>query len=389
MTLLKVLIVKKSNIAHFQIGIKNSDSLFYDNRSDYIIKKMSLNNTINFIYSSNSRFTILNFFKYPNPIFIKEIYYLISFFKNLKKKNDKVNKFVKKNFKNQKKILNKYSHLVSYSEILINFLNYLLPILKIKKFIFIDDTRYINELIIACKNNGIKTIGYMQGRINEYHVGLKHIKFDIYLCWSKYFKNKILTLNNQYRSKDIIIIGHPYWQKYNCIKNNNLDKKNILIIGETSINYKYMIKYIKNISNNRNFNLFFRDKPGFNVLKNFKKNIHNDKIIIDSTKNIYESFKKNQINIVIGTLSTVLLESWIFGIPSIIIKNPYDYGRHIYDDRLSDLVKSPKNINQIIRNNLLLREHFIKKRCNKIWDSKNYLDNQKRFNNFSKNISLN
>jgi hypothetical protein len=82
MTLLKVLIVKKSNIAHFQIGIKNSDSLFYDNRSDYIIKKMSLNNTINFIYSSNSRFTILNFFKYPNPIFIKEIYYLISFFKN-------------------------------------------------------------------------------------------------------------------------------------------------------------------------------------------------------------------------------------------------------------------------------------------------------------------
>lgn len=388
-TLLKVLIIKKNYIAHFQIGIKNSDDLFYDIRSDYIIKKISLNNTINFVYSSSSKFIILSYFKYPNPIFIKEIYYLITFFKNFKKKESEAKKFAFKRFKYQKKLLSQYSYFVAYSEILINFLNDLLPILKIKKFIFIDDTRYINELIVACKNNRIKTIGYMQGRINEYHVGLKHIKFDIYLCWSKYFKDKILTLNNQYRSKDIIIIGHPYWREYNCIKNSNLDKKNILIIGETSVNYKYMVEFIKNISNNKNFNLFFRDKPGFNVLKNFKTNIFNDKIIIDNTKNIYESFKKNRINIVVGTLSTVLLESWIFGIPSIIIKNPYDYGSHIYNDRLSDLVNSPKNINQIIRNNLLLRKHFIKKRCNKIWDSNNSLNNQKRFNNVSKDISLN
>ena len=92
---------------------------------------------------------------------------------------------------------------------------------------------------------------------------------------------------------------------------------------------------------------------------------------------------------VVGTLSTVLLESWIFGIPSIIIKNPYDYGSHIYNDRLSDLVNSPKNINQIIQNNLLLRKDFIKKRCNKIWDSNNSSNNQKRFNNVSKDILLN
>jgi hypothetical protein len=387
-TLLKIFYNKKIYVAHFQIGVKNSSNLFYDNRSHYIIKKIPLEKTINFIYSKNSKFIILNFFRYPNPIFIKEIYYLITFFNNFKNinKKDEINSFFKKKYNKKKKLIKRYSYLVANSYQIINFLNKFLSILKIKKFIFINDSRYINELILACKNNKIRTIGYMHGHLNKYHIGLRHIKFDNYLCWSSYFKKKILLLNTQYKSKEIKIIGHPYWNKFNFLKKEKNDKINILIIGENSINYKYVAKYILEILKNDTYKVFFRDKPGFNVLDSFLKNIKSNKIIIDEQKNIYESLKNNEIHLVVGTLSTVLLESWIFGIPSLIIKNPYDYASYIYKDGLSQLVNNPRNIENIIKKNILFKKNFLKKRCNKIWSSNSYIKNNQNFNKIVKTI---
>lgn len=52
----------------------------------------------------------------------------------------------------------------------------------------------MDELLLVSKRNKIKTIGYMHGRFNEFHVGLKYYNFDEYLVWSNYFKKNIKYL---------------------------------------------------------------------------------------------------------------------------------------------------------------------------------------------------
>ena len=127
------------------------------------------------------------------------------------------------------------------------------------------------------------------------------------------------------------------------------------------------MEYFNKIFKTNNFNVFLREKkdksfPNLYKYKNYKK------FKIDDNSDLFISLKKNKIDLVVGTLSTILLEIWIIGVPSIVIKTNFDYGSHLYEDGLVDLVENVNDVNRVIKKNLNLTKQEIATRRNLIWD---------------------
>jgi hypothetical protein len=77
-----------------------------------------------------------------------------------------------------------------------------------------------------------------------------------------------------------------------------------------------------------------------------------------------------------GSLSTVLMETWIVGIPSIMLKSDIDYGDHLYKDGLVDLVTKVEKLDFLIKKNLKYSIKKLKKKRDLIW-GKNFSFNKK------------
>jgi hypothetical protein len=248
---------------------------------------------------------------------------------------------------------------------------FILNFLKIEILISLDDSRYSNELNIASKDLGIKTIGYMHGRFNEYHLGLFEFPYDKYLVWSDYFKNKLLDISDKYSEENIEVVGHfRLAEKLPVVKRG----KNILWLGESNIEYNEITHFIKLIVDN-GYNVIFRGKPGTN--NNLKKFLKENNISIDNSNSYFECLQNQRIGLVVGTHSTALMESWIVGVPSLALMCSYDYGNHLWEDRLIDLCKEEEdfidNINRYF--DMLDDEIVIIK--SKIWNSEIYFNKEK------------
>lgn len=141
-----------------------------------------------------------------------------------------------------------------------------------------------------------------------------------------------------------------------------------MIVAETSVDYKNLYGYFNKIFKTNNFNVFLREKKGQVISKSLYKYKNYKKFKIDDNSDLFISLKKNKIDLVVGTLSTILLESWIIGVPSIVIKINFDYGSHLYEDGLVDLVENVNDVNRVIKKNLNLTKQEIATRRNLIWD---------------------
>ena len=119
-----------------------------------------------------------------------------------------------------------------------------------------------------------------------------------------------------------------------------------------------------------------RDKKGLVVSKALLEYSKINRFSIDKESNLFDSLSKNKMNIVIGTQSTVLMETWIVGIPSIMLKSNFDYGYHLYKDGLVDLVKNVSQLNFVIRKNLKYSTYELEKKRDLIW-GKDFFFNKK------------
>ena len=242
----------------------------------------------------------------------------------------------------------------------------------------IDDTRYCNEFLEVAKSLNIKTYGYQGGRVNEYHVGISQICFDNYVLWNSYSRKKIIELNPDYAHKNLFTVGYPLVNFDLKIKKKKIvDKIRILIVSETGINYKQLYKFYDKILENKKYETYLREKKGQIVSKSLMEYDKINSFKIDKESDLLCSLDKNKINIVIGTLSTILMESWIVGVPSIMLKTNFDYGSHLYSDGLVDLVKEVNDLDFVISKNLKYSTAELIKRRNLIW-GKDFFFNKKK-----------
>lgn len=358
--------IQKVHIANYLIDIKNSDHI-YDVRSQEILKIIHPENSVNFMHINNLKYTFFSLHKKSNAIYFEAIYYVIKPFLR------------KKRFTYQKpdndfvvNLLEIHQEAYNDSYYIHKIMRFILKFLKMKTFIAIDDIRYANELYIAAKELNIVTIGYMHGRFNEYHLTLCEFPFDKYLVWSQYFKDKILNMSEKYKAENIEIVGHfKITSSLPSIKNQ---PKNILWLGESNIDYEELYQFIEIISMN-GYNVYFRGKPG--EKNNLSLFLYENKIHIDISNTLFESLISNEIGLVVGTHSTGLMESWLIGVPAIVLKSNFDYGSHLWKDHLLELSNSADDILYFVNTHLNMTQEEINTKKNKIWGQNHAFDQQK------------
>lgn len=356
--------LKKIDKGHYLIDINNSED-FYDFRSKEILEISPPQTSANFMHLSNVRYSLTSLHRKSNAIYFETIYYVLRPFLKTKRfvfmKSDN-------NFANE--VLDVYQEYYNDSYYIYKIVFWILNFLKIKTFLSLDDSRYSNEINLASRDLNIKTIGYMHGRFNEYHLGIFEFPFNKYLVWSNYFKNKLLEISNKYNQNDIKVVG---FFRIKEILSEVKNRRNILWLGESNIKYEEIFPYINNTIANGH-KVYFRGKPGTNDnLSNF---IQQKNIILDDSNSFYECLSLNNIGLVIGTHSTALMESWIVGVPSLAIKSSYDYGSHLWEDDLIELCEDT-SLNSYIDKYSGFSKNKLNSVRNKIW-GKNYFFNENK-----------
>lgn len=378
-TLSNILILKFKKIdkAHYLIDVDNNAN-FYDLRSKEILEISPLNSYVNFMHVSNLKYSLTSLNKKTNAIYFETIYYVLKpFLKPKRFEYEKGNN----NFANE--VLEAYQDYYSDSFYIYKVTHWILNFLKIRTLFSIDDTRYSNEINLAARDLNIKSIGYMHGRFNEYHLGIFEFPFNKYLVWSNYFKNKLLENSNKYNQNDIEVVGHHRIKEG---LNDVIDRKNILWLGESNLNYKEIEPFIDNTIAN-GYKVYFRGKPGTNEsLSDF---IKQKNIILDASNSFFESLSNNNIGLVLGTHSTALLESWLVGVPSLALKCSYDYGSHLWEDGLIELCEDINSLSGVIERHIDFSKKHINENRKKIWGESFYFNKNKVIRILTKNDNKN
>ena len=355
---IKLAQARNISIAHYQID-KFLNKQTFDGRSDYVTELLNQDEILNIIHTSSPQKSLLISHKKVLPVY----------FEAFLSENDRKNKV-----KSIDSIFSKFPNAL-ISEILEKDIStfdkkFFSRILFIKKFLFIDDARHTFYLRILSQKRKIETFAYMHGRFNEFHTGLMYPPFNNYLLWSDYYK-KFLSINHYYSSTNFFISGPPFLRKKNNYDDSFSPKKNtnILLIGEDNVNPDYIYEYCKELKKIPNSEIFYRPKSDKIEYKFLDKNSY----ILDNSNSLQESLHKNKIDVVIGTHSTALIESLLYGIPSILLSTPIDYGDHLIRDQVCYLCKSPDKIYETIRQTIKLSKKDIKTLEKRIW-SKSYYD---------------
>lgn len=299
-----------------------------------------------------------NLFKRRRPV----IYYdclepLLHLFKkdvisiNITKLNNEENNFLSNFFSNHVQEKNMFF-----------ILKFIFKKLKITKFIPWEVSYRQIYPFLASKNLNIETLGFMHGLSFNTYMSYEHISYskkkfspDIFIVWSEFWKKYFNDQSNNYSRLESWGYLRNNHLKNKLVKNKN-KKKNILFITEPLIDVDSIYPYIKKIVSNSNFNIIFklRDQNCFFYNKLIDK--YPELTKIKTKTGLYSESLKN-IDIVIGSHSTAIIESTIFEIPFAVL-NTRKWGDYfeISKDFPNNFILSPDELEDKI--SLILNGKF-------------------------------
>lgn len=223
----------------------------------------------------------------------------------------------------------------------IKFLSYVLKFSSIKRLLAVDDPRYVQELIVACKLNGIKTYGFQHGQFTKYHVGWMNynipkessVSFDMLFIWNTYWQNVLLDYSSQYDLNNTAICGLLRKIEDISISKKKEESLNILLPYETSIDYKEVEKYILRLID-LGFKVFFKTRPDMPIDQQLKKYGLLEKKEVLVIENL-DGQTLSSLDGVIGVHSTLLHEMTFYNKPIFLMRTTSDLSHRLKEDNLA------------------------------------------------------
>lgn len=212
---------------------------------------------------------------------------------------------------------------------------YIFKKINIKKFIIWFFSHRTAGLLWASKKGHIPTIGFMHGLTTPYHMGHEYLRPftgsaygpDKFGVWSEYWKIKYQSLSQFYPKDAIEVSG--ILRPLNIPKKSERPVKDlasspiihILFVAEQSIPPEQIYPYIEALSYNSRFKLYLKIR-NFGIDSYFLK-IQKDrpdllKHLTILSKTVAEAM--DYADVVIGSHSTVILESSLYLKPFIFIE---------------------------------------------------------------------
>jgi hypothetical protein len=359
---------KSINTAHYLIDIDN-DASVYDFRSRYILEYLQPQQSINFFHTANPRYSIRTLLQHANAFYFESVYYWASLF--LPTAHGPPLEFSARDWSGQEQsrfqeLLTQYRPVVAESYWKVKVIRRILKFLRIRRFVLIDDSRHANELLLACRREGIPTLAYMHARFNEFFVGLSHTPFDHYLVWSEYFKKKLMRLNPIYRADQITVCGHPRLPNVLKAVPRDPNRLRILLVGESNIDYEDLHPFFDVLVTIPGMDIFFRGKPGYQG-EFLPRHPLYDRLVHDNEGTLFDTLHRHRVGLVLATHSSILLESWLVGVPALMLNSSYDLAWDLYNEGLVDLCESPEHLPECIQRLHTLSDHEIEVQSQRIW----------------------
>lgn len=306
---------------HYLIDIKNSDNV-YDRRSEYVLKALPPEQTINFFHVYRVRNVFSNWWSRSNPVYFESLWKVARVF--LLKKNTKQRAAPNGLVDEFEPAWRDQCVREVESERQAQFWQRVFRWLRVERLICLDDSRHTGELRLACQREGIETVAYMHARFNEYHVGLAQPRFDRYLTWSDFFCEALYKLNPEYKKSRVTVCGYPKFIPLSTAKRDTQSPLRVMWLGESNIDSTELDPYVEALAGMEHVRVTYRGKPGYEGDIPYKLPAAAcwD---IDETPDFFESLRVNGIEVVVGTHSTALMECWLVGVPAIMIRCSYDY----------------------------------------------------------------
>ena len=333
-------IVSLINICLFRFRSSNKANYFifpennfrFDRRSWPYLKHIDLSQTLNIVRSNSVTLNLLLILKIPNVVFYTQLE-IIS------------------------KVLSKIIKKSHPTKILITFLIFIFKFSRIKLFLSIDDYRVMSLFDRVCKIIDAKIIFYMHGRLSKKINAIKMIDPYKYLVWSDFFKKKLRKYNKSISYNNIIVTGNPHLKNF---KNDlEQDRKNILFIGEKSINIKHYLQIVQILEKDK-IKFYYKLKPSEILQPDIVKSLQSNNITVIDSCSLASTLRKFRIGFVVGNDSTALLEALFFlKIPITLnirlrLNKEYVERNQIY--KLNNL----KKIRQLLNKKHLLQKRVLK-----------------------------
>lgn len=238
-------------------------------------------------------------------------------------------------------------------------LTWLLKFTKIKTLLAIDDLRCINELIVACKLNKIKTYGFQHGNFIKYQVGWMNylipkelsVTFDKLFAWNNYWKKVLLSYSTQYDENNVEVSGllrelerMNFKEKKSKIE--KLSDSKILVPYEAQAPKREVGNFLNRFID-LGIKIFFKARPDLSIKYQFDQYNIKHKEKVEVIQDINEDIL-SEVDAVAGNYSTFLNEMIFYEKPVFIFKTSFDFGHQLVDDNLGMLIKKDFNPSELL-----------------------------------------
>ena len=209
------------------------------------------------------------------------------------------------------------------------------------------------------------TLAYMHARFNKYHVGLCRPRFDRYLVWAPMWRDLLKRMNTKYEDSTIIVSGHP---RLSCLQrvDRSIQPIRILWLGETNVDANELASYVSALNQLEEIEVIYRAKWGSSQGGEIPW-VGCDKWGLDGSPDFIQSLHNNRISLVLGTHSTALIESWMCGVPSLMLSSSNDYAWHLTEEGFIPGCSSEENLPKAIRQVNTLSDAEIQTISEKMW----------------------
>lgn len=239
-------------------------------------------------------------------------------------------------------LLQQIDELSIQSECKIDRLKKILKLSNVSTLVALDDMRYTNELLVACKELGIKTYGFQHGQFSKYHVGWMNygipkdisVSFDTLFLWNTFWQKILFTYSNKYDEENTAIGGKTSYMFMSVLpKVYKKGTVTILLPFETNISAREVGTFVKKLLD-FGFIIYFSlrpDRPYQDQLDEYGlKNSNQIKIVSKIDEQII-----SEIDAVLGVHSTLLSEMVLYDKPIFQISSDFDLGHTLRDNGIS------------------------------------------------------
>ena len=237
-----------------------------------------------------------------------------------------------------------------------------------------DDSRHTNELVAACRSEGVYVVNYQHGlAFNRYFVGLMAYGFldgkphraNAYGLWSDYFRQRLLRDSRLYDASTTFVCG--------MLRSPGLDveakdlssegRVRVLVVSESQGRTEEIVPFVAQLVDREAYEVILKLRPGEQAPTPWRPLLELG--LGTSKQSVYDAVR--DCDVVLGTYSSVLYEAAFLLKPLVVVKTTAPVGDELVQESLAELASGPDGIEQAVTRAVALPTSELERRRAVLW----------------------